>query len=167
MVGHGGFAPAAFSSVAVTGSEGCRNGMNVASGAVLLRCYAVSWWLPWDLCLHCTRVEMEMVLRTGAGATSAGLVRWLAAFARWCRRLKMVELRCRRAGCRWCGAEMENGDGGGLVFRNVEDALRRRWSRWRWRVAVAAAVRTKRCGGVDGGQKRQRLPWRLMVVARV
>ena len=24
----------------------------------------------------------------------AGLVRWLAAFVRWCKRLKMVELRC-------------------------------------------------------------------------
>jgi len=32
---------------------------------------------------------------------------------------------------------------------------------------VAAAVRMKRCGGVDGGQKRRRLPWRLMVAARV
>jgi len=29
MVVHGGFAPAAFSGVAVTGSEGCRNGVKM------------------------------------------------------------------------------------------------------------------------------------------
>ncbi|QCD79668.1 hypothetical protein DEO72_LG1g3315 [Vigna unguiculata] len=123
---HGGVTARVWSAVFVASGDGA------ASGAVLLRCYAASWWLPWDSCWRCTHVEIEMVLRTCAGATSTGLVRWVAAFAQWCKRLKMVELRCRRAECKWCGAEMENGDGGGLVFRNMDVGARCCGAALRW-----------------------------------
>jgi len=72
--------------------------------------------------------------------------------------------RCRAAGgarMMVAGAEVRCCSGGSCADAMVAgaearccsgvEALRRRWSRWRWHVAVAAAVRTKRCGSVDGG----------------